>query len=457
MRRLALLLAFAASPAFAVVTVTTVGGTKTINFPSNTIGGMGTSFEYPVGTTVATPTPTNGSGWSTAGNFGVARAPTGITVGGEMSTPLPNGRSLPTSVRAPISRAEAAAAVGKFARGVGGAALKTAGAVYAVGSIAKALNDLCNDLGYSCYNNGNGPEVDKVTTPVTGGYKIGVFPAKPTYQAICEDYKNWLVSTSYPDYAATTTPAVTLCKVGLTHPTKAGIALQQVVTFVNGVEGSTTKASITDLENKIASESGWPTTDSIARTVADAINSGQSVSVGQPTVSGPASVAGPTTTSTTPAQNGQPAKTTTTQTTYNNTYNNNTINTTTSVSTTINNGTSTTTTTDQKEVEEAAPMDSPLPEVPKLYTPKYPDGIKGVWDTQIGKVKGSKIGQLTSSLVPTFPETGTCPVWMVSSDFGSLGTFGSGDVAPPCWIWPIAKIFTIIGALFLARALIFGG
>lgn len=467
MRFLALLLAFFVSPAFAVVSVTTgAGGTKTIAFPSNTIGGSTTYYTVPTGGALVTPTPTNSSGWYPAGNYGVTPAATGVTVGGEVSNPLGNGRNLPVSVRAPVSKADTAKAIGNFARGVGGAALKTVGAVYAVGEIAKSLNDLCNDLGYSCYKGTSGQ-----TEVMKSNQSTDLCYTQPCYKwplqagGYTENKQTAADSACgfmlYPYISCTYT-------LGGSGNSVMTIKACQTATYCStttrqGVGGGATQtasmspSTLQDLENKIASESGWPSSQNVEKTLAEAMKQGVPVTVGTPTVSGPASVAGPTTTSTTPAQNGQPAKTTTTSTTYNTTYNNNTYTTTVNTTTSVNNGGTVTNTTDTKEAEETSPTDTALPEVPKLYTPKYLDGIKGVWDTQIGKVKSSKIGQLTSSLVPTFPETGTCPVWSVSSDFGALGNFGTGNVAPPCWIWPIAKIFTIIGALFLARALIFGG
>lgn len=97
-----------------------------------------------------------------------------------------------------------------------------------------------------------------------------------------------------------------------------------------------------------------------------------------------------------------------------------------------------------------------LPAGPELYEPKYPDGLGGVWDAKITELKDSPLFELTDTLMPNIASGGTCPAWLVPLDLG-LWSFGSYDVAPPCWIWDFAKVIVIISSLLLARALIFGG
>ncbi len=118
-------------------------------------------------------------------------------------------------------------------------------------------------------------------------------------------------------------------------------------------------------------------------------------------------------------------------------------------------GVGTTTTTTTEEPADVV-QDTPFADVPTLYKTKYPDGLTGVWNTQYAAIKASKVGSLLTMLTPTFSSGGSCPKFALSLDV-AIANFGSADVAPPCWLWPILKVFTIVGALFLARALIFGG
>lgn len=113
-----------------------------------------------------------------------------------------------------------------------------------------------------------------------------------------------------------------------------------------------------------------------------------------------------------------------------------------------------TTTTDTPPVDSAS--DTPLPDQPKLYTPKYPDGLIGVWTAKKAALMTSPLLNLVSGLMPSVPDGGSCPTWMLSLDVG-IADFGVHDVAPPCWIWGFAKVVVIVSALLLARALIFGG
>lgn len=188
------------------------------------------------------------------------------------------------------------------------------------------------------------------------------------------------------------------------------------------------------------------------------------------TVNGPASVQGPSSTTVNNTNN-----TTTTNTTTNNyTYNNNTVtnisNVTSSVTTRNSDGTvtnqETTTqtpgddrdaTTNPEQAEEAAPTDSALPPVPNLYERKYPNGMEGIWNDYKEQLKGTDLVSLVGKLMPTVGDGGSCPTWPINLDLAQWASYGTHDVAPPCWIWDVAKAILILSALLLARALVFGG
>lgn len=106
---------------------------------------------------------------------------------------------------------------------------------------------------------------------------------------------------------------------------------------------------------------------------------------------------------------------------------------------------------------DTPPVDTPLGEVPDLYERQYPDGMEGVWNTYKDQLKNTSLGTLASKLMPNIPDGGTCPTWPINLDMAQWAAFGTHDVAPPCYIWGIAKAILIVSALLLARALIFGG
>lgn len=176
------------------------------------------------------------------------------------------------------------------------------------------------------------------------------------------------------------------------------------------------------------------------------------------TVSGPSTQPGEKTTTTGKNAAGQPT-TTTKQTTHNYTYNNNNVtHNTTTTTTTVNNITNqieneTTEETENKPDESAT--DSPLPEVPDLYERKYPDGLKGVWDTKSAAIMQSPLFSLASGMVPTIGDGG-CPQWSLPVDIGIID-FGVYDISLPCNVWAFVRIVILITALFLVRRLIFGG
>lgn len=118
---------------------------------------------------------------------------------------------------------------------------------------------------------------------------------------------------------------------------------------------------------------------------------------------------------------------------------------------------SSTTTSGPPKPTDEAPTDSPLPPVPDLYIRKYPQGMEGIYDEYKDQFKNTSLVQLASQLMPNVGDGGTCPSWPMNFNLASWAAYGVHDVAPPCWIWGVAKAILILSALLLARALIFGG
>ena len=190
------------------------------------------------------------------------------------SLPLGGGYSATIQARAIPAKPDVAKAVGTFARGVGGAALKTAGAVYAAAEVAKALNDLCNDLGYSCYKGGDGsPVVDKrgettYSWTVYAGGPVKVVRSATAGGACVAAGGTWSGATCLPWYS---------------QPAQTG----------NPVTGASTPSSIEELEASIAAASGWPSTSTLPRVLEQAVASGAPVPLPAPsTITGPLTVPG---------------------------------------------------------------------------------------------------------------------------------------------------------------------
>lgn len=163
-------------------------------------------------------------------------------------------------------------------------------------------------------------------------------------------------------------------------------------------------------------------------------------------------------------ETGQPVArvTATTNTTITTTVINNTTNNVVSNKTTNENNPSappvvTTPKDAEKTPEDYTATDAALPGQPTLYTPKYPRGIVGVWDDQKAQLNNTPLARLAPSLMPSVPGGGACPAMPINLTFTTWASFGVADVAPPCYVWDWAKAIVILGALLLARALIFGG
>lgn len=191
----------------------------------------------------------------------------------------------------------------------------------------------------------------------------------------------------------------------------------------------------------------------------DALPGGIPDSDGGPSVSGPASVPGPSSTTT-----NSDGSTVTTNTVNNFTYNNNnstvTVTTTTTTTTTDPNGSTSSqqTTEDGKpEPEEsvAPPRDPDMPEVPTLYEKKYPDGLSGVWATRKAQLQTTPIFSFLASLVPSTGDGG-CPSWQLPVMYGIKNT-SVVDISIPCWIWSAIRAIFVVTALLSCRRIIFGG
>lgn len=108
------------------------------------------------------------------------------------------------------------------------------------------------------------------------------------------------------------------------------------------------------------------------------------------------------------------------------------------------------------EFPEPVFSDTALPEVPDLYEQKYPNGLAGVWAEKSPQLMATTFVTSVKAMFPTLSDSGSCPTWIINLDFGSMGNFGSGDVAPPCWLWGVVSLIFLTTACFTAWRIIFG-
>lgn len=229
----------------------------------------------------------------------------------------------------------------------------------------------------------------------------------------------------------------------------------------------------------IALKSGWPTSAAIL--AQKMLNEGIPIETETPEVSGPSSVPGEKTVTkesvslnpgtNTPSAPGSPnsdpgtkttTKTETTKADYSgpNVKTSTTTTTVTNITNNITNITTTETTEETKEDDEKQedpPVDTPLGDIPELYKKKYPEGISGVLNSKIAELKATPLFNLPSLLMPSLPNSGSCPSWQIDLRLAGWADMGSHIVEAPCMVWDFGKVVILISALLLARRLIFGG
>lgn len=364
---------------------------------------------------------------------------------------LPGGRSIPLDVTGGVPKSNVAGALGRFAR-------KT----LPVLGVGVALYELGQELGFKLDNSSGELVVQKpspgvvCTTAPCWQYRGNALSSRPwDYNPVsaCQLHSS-LSGASYVGISGS--GASVYCHNSMTtFLLMSQSAPPQVPTY--------TPSTIQELTDAIAAKSGWPTSSALGRATVDAIKSGESLQVQPQTVTGPATSPGPVVRTV----NNTDDTTKTSTTTHHHTYAGPSVTTTTTTTTvTINNITNevidSSTTTEEpvipedSEESESAPVDTPLGAVPKLYDPKYPDGLVGVWNDKKEQLSATPLMSLLGELMPSVGSAGTCPVWSMTLDLGFIA-FGTHDLSVPCWIWEFAGLVIVLSALLLARSLVFGG
>jgi len=221
--------------------------------------------------------------------------------------------------------------------GIGAAFGRFARKVLPVISTAYAVKDLATELGYIFGDDGNVTKQDLTICTVAPCYEYRSYWTETwfrTRQMACNDAlgRAWnsktILSVSLQSNICYVYTSIGLA--GQFTSNQRSIAAQP---------SNYVASSIDELANEIALKSGWPSNSKLPEVIKQMADAGEPIPASTPTVTGPMTVSGPTTTTTNPDQ------TTTVKTeTYNVTYNNNTINYTTTI-VTNNNGQITTETT----------------------------------------------------------------------------------------------------------------
>lgn len=99
--------------------------------------------------------------------------------------------------------------------------------------------------------------------------------------------------------------------------------------------------------------------------------------------------------------------------------------------------------------------DSDLPAVEPFYIQKYPDGFQGVWDSANTDFEQSAFVSFLNSFVPSF--SGSCPAFSMSFAIGGIANLGTHGFGNLCYALDFVKVCIMLGALFLCRAIVFGG
>lgn len=210
--------------------------------------------------------------------------------------------------------------------------------------------------------------------------------------------------------------------------------------------GAGVASSIQELEDKIASESGWPSTSNLPQAVVDAAKAtGQTLPIESPKVTGPATSPGTTKTEVNPTAN----TTKTTSTTHNHTYNDNRVTNTITTSVNVTNNTTgqgETTTTTEEPVEEPAECE------------KNPNALNCAdLDTPEGDIPTSE-KTITYEAAQLGFSGGACPADKYMTAHGMTQQIKLVDWASNCnMITTYVKPIMLAAATFMAFMIIFAG
>jgi len=82
--------------------------------------------------------------------------------------------------------------------------------------------------------------------------------------------------------------------------------------------------------------------------------------------------------------------------------------------------------------------------------------LAGVWSAHKANLTDSGVGKAMGKLTINVADGGAPPSLPVHFVIGKWD-FGSFDLSPPAYVWTFVRVCILISAVFLCRALIFGG
>ncbi|MCX7201753.1 MAG: hypothetical protein NTV17_05555, partial [Burkholderiales bacterium] len=208
-----------------------------------------------------------------------------IGVATTRNLPLTSGVNLPVTVAGRISNGEAARVIGRFG-------LRFAGAL----GVGVALYDLADELGYLTRRDGGALVVESVN--LDGTFTVFCFGISNTTEGRCVEAYRSVVGSACNFTPLGFNRVLSTVGGGSPYFSEAHMRItgncfgitQYAARRRISTTPTTSPATIQDLEDAIASESGWPSSSAIGRALTDAINSGESVTVTDPVVTGPLTV-----------------------------------------------------------------------------------------------------------------------------------------------------------------------
>lgn len=317
----ALAAAFFCLQANAGVEVTYNGNVKTITFPSNTMGGSPTHFSVQMPGNVPTSPPPSIPTNQKVGGFGIDKAPAGhLRVIGLGDIPLNQGASKkisPVQIESKIPArnfGKVLMIAGKIAWPIG--VIITAGEIvdYLHGLGLQDIKNTADGITAKKINEFSGFEFALNNYDVWHSSPSAACGSNPGPTPANSDGVGYLSYSNRVVNKSGGSPGVFECHQDVVYRSyKDGPAVSIPSRFIAIINSRTTTGASSEpinqsqIEDKIAQESGWPT--AAARALASALNTpGVSVQVEPPAVTGPATVKGETTT-TTETVNLQPGTT----------------------------------------------------------------------------------------------------------------------------------------------------
>jgi hypothetical protein len=111
----------------------------------------------------------------------------------------------------------------------------------------------------------------------------------------------------------------------------------------------------------------------------------------------------------------------------------------------------------EMDVQHGAVSTGTLPGQPTLYTRKYSQTPGDYFVSKMAAATAPLNG-MAGAFFPTWADNyEACPQFSIPVNLGPGWNYGVYQTDIPCSVWTVCRWVIIISALFLARALIFGG